>query len=594
MVQLRKKIRLGDLLVQKEIISEEQLTKALGEQKYSGRKLGNTLVDLGFIEEDALLDILSEQLNIPFVKLRNFQFDPDVINLLPESCARRHRAIVLSDNRDGLLVGMSDPMDIFAYDELLSAINRPFSQAVVREGELLESLDTVYRNKGEISQFAEQLEDELSKDAFDLSSLGAGTDADDAPVVRLLQSVFEDAVSSRASDIHIEPDESLLRIRQRVDGQLHEHIIKEKRISAAVVLRLKLMCGLNISEKRIPQDGRFSVLIKGKPIDIRLSTMPVQHGESVVMRLLDQSGGLLDLNSVGMSGDMLARFRHLIHRPHGIVLVTGPTGSGKTTTLYGALNELNQAGTKIITAEDPVEYRLPRLTQVQVNPKINLDFAMILRAALRQDPDIILVGEMRDIETAEIGLRAAMTGHLVLSTLHTNGALASAMRLIDMGVEPYLVASTLIGVLAQRLIRQVCDNCKTEYSPTPQEKIWLGTFAGGIDGDYCLGAGCYQCRNTGYRGRLGVFELLEFDETMLDSLRQNDQSRLSDLARASSNFRSLSLSGLDLARRGRTSLAEVFRISSDLSIEAGNHQGQAHPALAQQLDGAGFTRTSPG
>ncbi len=575
----RKKIRLGDLLVQKGIVSEGQLTQALGEQKNSGRKLGNTLVELGFVEEDELLGILSEQLDIPFVKLRNFQFDPEAIQLIPETIARRYRAIVLSDNRDGLLVGMSDPMDIFAFDELVNVIKRSFNQAVVRESELLQSLDVVYRNKNEISEIAEQLDGELAQDAFDLSSLGADTDDDEAPVVRLLESVFEDAITSRASDIHIEPDESVLRIRQRVDGQLHEQIIKEKRISAAVVLRLKLMCGLNISEKRMPQDGRFSILVKGKSIDVRLSTMPVQHGESVVMRLLDQSGGLLDLNSTGMPEGMLSKFRNLIHRPHGIVLVTGPTGSGKTTTLYGALNELNQPNTKIITAEDPVEYRLPRLTQVQVNPKINLDFAMVLRAALRQDPDVILVGEMRDYETAEIGIRAAMTGHLVLSTLHTNNALASALRLVDMGIESYLVASALLGILAQRLVRKICDNCKIELCPTLQQKVWLDANVQEHDGEYFAGTGCYQCGNTGYRGRLGVFELLEFDELMLDSLRNNDHTRLVDLVRGSDHYEPIGMNALEKAKQGATSLEEVFKVSSEMADE-----GNASSSIARSQE----------
>jgi MSHA biogenesis protein MshE len=563
----RKKIRLGDLLVQQEIITEEQLQQALKEQKSSGRRLGQTLVDLKLVEEDELLGMLSQQLRVPFVRLANFQFDNEVVHRLPETVARRYRAIALSDNQDGLLVGMSDPMDIFAYDELVKILKRPFQQAVIRESELLQSLDVVYGNKSEISQFAEELEGELSNDAFDLANLGDTTN-EEAPVVRLLQSVFEDAVTARASDIHIEPDETVLRIRQRVDGQLHEQIIKEKRISAALVLRLKLMCGLNISEKRIPQDGRFSFLIKGKPIDVRLSTMPVQYGESVVMRLLNQSEGLLDLNASGMPADILQRFRHLIKRPHGIVLVTGPTGSGKTTTLYGALNEVNQPDTKIITAEDPIEYRLPRLTQVQINTKINLDFATVLRAALRQDPDIILVGEMRDVETAEIGLRAAMTGHLVLSTLHTNDAVASATRLIDMGMEPYLVASALLGIVAQRLVRKVCSNCKTEYEPTIQEKVWLEHLAGHSDGEFYVGGGCYQCSNTGYKGRLGVFELLEFDEFMLESLRNNDQNRFAQLVRASDRFRSLGQCALDLALNGGTSLEEVFRVSTDLPVDA--------------------------
>ncbi len=318
-----------------------------------------------------------------------------------------------------------------------------------------------------------ELEDELGDDAFDLADLSAESESAEAPVVKLLQTLFEDAVQARSSDIHIEPDETVVRIRQRVDGVLQEQVMKEKRVNSALVLRLKLMAGLNISEKRIPQDGRFNIRVKGRSIDVRVSTMPVQYGESVVMRLLDQSQGMLNLDVTGMPETLLENFRRMIKKPHGMILVTGPTGSGKTTTLYGALTELNRPEVKIITAEDPVEYRLPRITQVQVNPKIGLEFANVLRAALRQDPDVILVGEMRDHETAEIGLRAAMTGHLVLSTLHTNDSISSAMRLIDMGAEPFLVASSLLGVVAQRLVRKVCENCREAYEPTSQEQVWL-------------------------------------------------------------------------------------------------------------------------
>ena len=427
MMAQNKKLRIGDLLLQKGIIDEVQLQSALNQQKASGRRLGQTLVDLQMVDEEELLTILSEQMQIPFVRLNQYQFDDEATQLLPETAARRYRAIVLSNNHGKLLVGMLDPLDIFAYDELVKVLKTSFDQAVVRESELLASLDQVYTNKTDISEFAEQLDDQLAHDTYDLSSLSVGSTDDDAPVVKLLESVFEDAVNSRASDIHIEPDENVLRIRQRVDGVLHEHVINEKRISAAVVLRLKLMCGLNISEKRLPQDGRFSIRVKHRDIDVRLSTLPVQFGESVVMRLLDQTAGILDLASTGLPDDLLDRFRQLIKRPHGLVLVTGPTGSGKTTTLYGALNEINEPGVKIITAEDPVEYTLPRLTQVQINQKIGLDFGTVLRSCLRQDPDIMLVGEMRDSETAEIGLRAALTGHLVLSTLHTNDAVSSAM-----------------------------------------------------------------------------------------------------------------------------------------------------------------------
>ena len=574
MTEAKKKIRIGDLLVQNEVITEQQLMTALREQKNTGRKLGRTLIDLGYVEEDNLLNILSRQLEVPFVQLRHYQFNNELVKKLPEALARRFRSIVLAEQKGELLVGMADPLDIFAYDELVRVLKQPIKQAVVRESELLSTLDLVYRRTDEIASLAEELEGELGDDAFDLADLSAESESAEAPVVKLLQTLFEDAVQARSSDIHIEPDETVVRIRQRVDGVLQEQVMKEKRVNSALVLRLKLMAGLNISEKRIPQDGRFNVRVKGRSIDVRVSTMPVQYGESVVMRLLDQSQGLLNLDVTGMPPKLLENFRRMIKRPHGMILVTGPTGSGKTTTLYGALTELNRAEVKIITAEDPVEYRLPRITQVQVNPKIGLEFATVLRAALRQDPDVILVGEMRDHETAEIGLRAAMTGHLVLSTLHTNDSISSAMRLIDMGVEPFLVASSLLGVVAQRLVRKVCDNCVEAYEPTDQEKVWLDGFdldPLDLEAGFVHGRGCYQCSNSGYRGRLGVYEMLEMNERMLDALRRQDIAEFTRESRKSPLYRPLGLCAMDFALQGVTTIEEVSRVAAtsegDVSLE---------------------------
>ena len=574
MAEPRRKIRIGDLLVQNEVITDQQLQTALKEQKNTGRKLGRTLIDLGYVDEDSLLNILSRQLEVPFVQLRNYQFDQNLVKKLPEAMARRFRAIVLAEQGNELLVGMADPLDIFAYDELVRVLRQPVKQAVVRESELLNTLDLVYRRTEEIASLAEELEDELGDDAFDLADLSAESESEEAPVVKLLKTLFEDAVQARSSDIHIEPDETVVRIRQRVDGVLQEQVMKEKRVNAALVLRLKLMAGLNISEKRLPQDGRFNVRVKGRSIDVRVSTMPVQYGESVVMRLLDQSSGTLDLNATGMPDNLLANFRRMIHKPHGMILVTGPTGSGKTTTLYGALTELNRPEVKIITAEDPVEYRLPRITQVQVNPRIGLEFANVLRSALRQDPDVILVGEMRDHETVEIGLRAAMTGHLVLSTLHTNDSISSAMRLIDMGAEPFLVASSLLGVVAQRLVRKVCDNCREPYQPTDQERVWLESFdldPLDLEAGFVHGRGCYQCSNTGYKGRIGIYEMLEMNEAMLDALRRQDVSGFTRAARVSQLYRPLGLCAMDYALRGITSLSEVARVAAtseaDVSLE---------------------------
>ena len=382
---VRKKIRIGELLVQHRIITEEQLQTALAEQKRSGSKLGHTLVELGYLSKAGFLQFLAQQLQVPYIDLKRYQIKEDVVRLLPEIYIRRFRALVLAEKKDGLLVGMADPTDIFAFDELRRILQRPIHSAVVGEDELLDIVDRIYRRTDEITHIAGELSEELAEGGIDIESLLADNETEDAPVVRLIRTLFEDCrVQIGASDIHIEPDESVLRIRQRVDGLLHEQVMKEKRIGGALVSRLKLMSGLDISERRLPQDGRFNIRVRGRSIDIRLSTMPLQYGESVVMRLLDQTGGLLQLDQIGMSEAILTRFRNLIYRPHGLVLVTGPTGSGKTTTLYGALNELNDPAKKIITVEDPVEYRLPRINQVQVQSRIELSFAR--GAAVRPAP----------------------------------------------------------------------------------------------------------------------------------------------------------------------------------------------------------------
>ena len=565
----RKKIRIGELLVNNSIITEDQLMSALAAQKKTGGKLGNTLVDLGFLSALQFYEFLASQLNLPFIDLKHYSYQPEVVRLLPETLARRFRAMVLSRGEDHLLVGVADPTDIHAYDELTKALKAKVSLAVVFESELLRALDTVYRRTQEIVTSAEELGEELSQGDANLEQLLTETDVEDAPVVRLLKSLFEDAVQIGASDIHIEPDEKVLRIRQRIDGVLHEQVMKEKRIAPALVSRLKLVCGLDISERRLPQDGRFNVRVKGRSVDIRLSTMPLQYGESVVMRLLDQSSGILQLEQIGMAPSLLKRFRGQLRQPHGLVLVTGPTGSGKTTTLYGALNELNSQEKKVITVEDPVEYRLPRINQVQVYPKIGLDFARVLRAGLRQDPDIVMVGEMRDKETSDIALRAAMTGHLVLSTLHTNDAVSTALRLIEMGTEGYVVASSLRAVLAQRLVRRICQSCTTSDSLAPGTRSWLKEYRGKIEsaGDtvgFRKGGGCPACNNTGYSGRIGIFELLEINFDLADALRRNDSAGFATLAQEQPRFVSLADSALQLACDGITSMDEVLRIAGEV------------------------------
>jgi len=567
---VKQKIRIGDLLVQSGVITENQLQQALEKQRSTGQRLGRTLINLGFIQEDKFLSFLSEQLNVPFIDLRRYRFDTTVVHRLSETHARRFRAIALSEKNGQLLVGMADPTDIYTVDALERVLQQPIQPAVVRESELLATLDLIYRRIDEIAGYAEELDEELTGGQFDLASLTPAADDSDAPVVKLLQSLFMDAVQIRASDIHIEPDEQILRIRQRIDGVLQEQIVKERRIAPALVLRLKLMSGLDISEKRLPQDGRFSLKVKDKKIDVRLSTMPVEFGESVVMRLLDQTGGVTDLNEVGMPAEMLAQFRRLIHMPHGLILVTGPTGSGKTTTLYGALQELNDVGKKIITVEDPVEYRLSRINQVQINPKIGLTFGRVLRAALRQDPDILLVGEIRDQETAEIALRAAMTGHLVLSTLHTNDAVSSAMRLVDMGAEGFLAATAIRAVLAQRLVRRLCDNCYEDHHLNDRELQWVRHVTGdNLPQRLVLkkAGGCHRCNNTGYRGRIGVFELLVLNDEMADALRRANSSDFVAAARRSKGYQPLVVSAMMDALKGVTSLEEVYRVAEQVDEE---------------------------
>lgn len=565
-VAARRKLRIGDLLVQHKVISEAQLQTALSEQKKLGRKLGRTLIELGFINEDKLLDFLAQQLQIPVVDLKLYKLEAKTVQMLPETTARRFRAVVIDASKPTILIGMSDPTDIYAYDEITRVLKKQIRLAVVREGDVLQTINMMYRKTDEISNLAEELQDEIEESGYDLEQMMRSEELTDAPVVKLLHSLFEDAVQVNASDIHIEPDETVLRIRQRIDGMLQEQVMKEKRIAPALVLRLKLMSGLDISEKRLPQDGRFNIKVNHKSIDVRVSTMPIQYGESVVMRLLDQSGGILSFDQLGMPEDILVKVQRLSKYPHGMILVTGPTGSGKTTTLYATLTELNTPERKIITVEDPVEYRLPRINQVQVHEKIGLSFANVLRTALRQDPDVVLVGEMRDQQTAEIGLRAAMTGHLVLSTLHTNDAITTANRLLDMGAEGYLIAATLKGIIAQRLVRRICDSCTVDYIPTPDDLIWMRSIIGEHAESITLkrGEGCHHCHNTGYRGRIGVYELLELNEPMADALRRNSTSDFVKAAKANPEFKTLTHATLEYAEQGVTTLEEVLRIAGDI------------------------------
>jgi len=463
----------------------------------------------------------------------------------------------LEDARDALLIGMADPTDIFAYDELTRVLRRPLKLAVVREADLLKTIDIMYRRTAEISGLAQELEQEMSENDVDLGALASAEGLTDAPVVKLLQTLFEDAIQVNASDIHIEPDEKELRIRFRLDGVLRVQTTADRRITTALLSRLNLMAGLDISEKRLPQDGTFMVKLEDRTIDLRISIIPTIYGEKVVMRILDRTGVILELDQMGFEEDDLVRLRRAIFSPYGLVFLTGPTGSGKSTTLYAILQEIKSTEKNIVTVEDPVEYRLTGINQVQVKPEIGLTFASALRSFLRQDPDIMLVGEVRDLETAEICVRSALTGHLVLSTLHTNDAPSAVTRLIDIGVEPFLLAPTILVVVGQRLVRKLCPECKEAYKPTAKE---LGSVKLGAETIY-RAKGCPACNNTGYRGRTLVAEIMSTSEDIKSLITQNvSYQKMRDLARKL-GMTTLYESGLKKVEKGVTSLEEVMTVT---------------------------------
>jgi MSHA biogenesis protein MshE len=562
-----ERVRLGDLLVQAGLITPAQLSEALTTQLTTDRKLGRTLIDKGWVDEVQIAQALARQLRAPFVDLGKRTVRAEVAELLPETQARRLRAMPLEITTKGVRVGMADPTDLAAYDEIARIIKREIELAVVTESQLLSAIDRSYRHTEDIVGLAKELGSELAgvyEDLGDLLGLHSAS-TEDAPVVRLLYSLFAEALRVRASDIHIEPQERSLRIRYRIDGMLRVQTEADPKIANAVALRLKLMSGLDISEKRLPQDGRFAVKLRTGIVDVRISTMPTQFGESVVMRLLTQDGGLLTLAGLHLPERVAEAIQRAIARPSGMLLVTGPTGSGKTTTLYAALNALNSTERKIITVEDPVEYRLPGLNQVQVMEKIDLTFDRVLRSALRQDPDVVLIGEMRDRNTAEIGMRASLTGHLVLSTLHTNDAMTTPIRLLDMGVPRYMVALTLQLVLAQRLMRVVCPYCAEPHTPDPHERTWLAAL---ITPDEMarahtrIGHGCIECNQTGYIGRTGVYEFIEMTQELIDALNHDEPSLFNAAARRQMDGHTLSRDALRLVLEGRSTISDAMRIDN--------------------------------
>jgi len=559
-----QRFRLGEVLVSQGLIDEAQLAQALAHQKRSGRKLGHALIDLKLVSEAQICEVVAGQLGIAYVDLMRHELDPQQVRRLSETQARRFRAVVLGPKGNGVEVGLVDPADLVSLDQLARVLDQPVQPAVVSEEALLATIERIYQRKEAMASLARDVAADVGAgSALSLNGVDLQASGDDAPVVRLLQTIFQAAVAREASDIHIEPQEAALQIRFRIDGAMQVQSTPDARIAGAVVQRIKLMAALDIAEKRLPQDGRFRVKVSDTVLDVRVSSLPTQYGESVVMRLLAAHPQRSRLDAIGLPEAILKRLRAALAGSSGLVLVTGPTGSGKTTTLYACLTEINAPDIKIITVEDPVEYRLPGLNQVQVNDKVELSFARVLRSCLRQDPDVILVGEMRDTETAEIGLRASLTGHIVLSTLHTNDAASAPMRLRDMGVAPFMVATGLRLIIAQRLVRRICAQCREPAAAGGHEAEWLGADLRQPDGQHRVfrGRGCNTCHHTGYKGRMAVYEMVEMTPELVRLANADDPSAF--VARARSDFAEHTLRRhvLALLGAGETTVAEAMRVA---------------------------------
>lgn len=561
---LKTKKSLGESLVEEGMITLEQLGQAQAEEKRSGEHLRKVIVKMGLVEEADLVTLLSSKLGVPRVELENTLIDPQIIELVPEALAKKYELIPILKIGNRLTCAMVDPWNVFALDELRMKTHFIIEPAVASEAEIRKALEEHYGARGTLEEVIRSIDEE---------KLGLKEDKEPDPkklegitkepvVIKVVNLMILEALREGASDIHIEPGEEKLKARFRVDGILHEAVSLPKHLQSAVISRIKILANLDIAERRVPQDGRFNLRMEGKEIDIRVSCFPTLYGENVVLRLLDVASALLALSQLGFSKGILEKYEKLILRPHGILLVAGPTGSGKTTTLYASLDKINTVDKNVVTIEDPVEYRLSGIRQTQVHPKVGLTFANGLRSILRQDPDIIMVGEIRDLETAEIAIQAALTGHLVLSTLHTNDAPGAVTRLIDMGMEPFLISSSVIGVLAQRLVRTLCKECKEEYVPSKEalEDIGLATKE---PVKFYRGKGCPQCRNTGYQGRIGIFELMIPDEKIRKlTLTKASLGEIKEQAQAS-GMTNLKADGIRKIREGVTTIEEVLRVTEE-------------------------------
>ena len=555
-----KKKRLGDILLDVGFISQDELFEALEVQEDTDKRLGRVLIDMGLITELDVVKALEQQLGITKVELRKIVISPEIINLIPQDLAQQSQAVPISKQEGSLRVAMADPLDVVAIDDIQRETGYEVEPVIATQSEIQQALDQYFGNDEEVDKMIREIDSSDSEEAeMGLDQLKEAVE--EAPVVRLVNNIINEGVRLRASDIHIDPQDEEIRVRYRVDGILHTEMNIPRNVHSALISRIKIMADLDIAERRLPQDGRIKMIVEDREVDLRISTLPTVRGEKLVIRVLDKEGLMLDLKKLGFVPEHLKSFKSMIQQAHGMVLITGPTGSGKTTTLYSALSSLDTETSNVITVEDPVEYRLEGVNQVQISEKKGLTFSRGLRSILRQDPDIVMVGEIRDQETAQIAIHAALTGHLVFSTLHTNEAAGAISRLIDMGVEPFLVASAVKGVVAQRLVRTLCPECKVEEAEefidpeikdylTQQEKINLYTSSG-----------CAYCNETGYRGRTAIHEILELTPQIQNLIAKDTTSAQLNQAAAEEGMISMEEVGIRKVNQGITTLEEVMRVT---------------------------------
>ncbi len=556
--------RLGEILTDAGVISDEQLGKALALGREQEKRLGEVLIDNKIITERQLIEVLKYQLGVDFIDLSKVDIPVQMAQLLPKNIARKHEIVPVRVVGDTIYVAMSDPLNFMGIEEVKSATKKRVIPMIATKSATNRAIHVLYGNEN-VSRAIAEMQKSMNLDALepfgDLVESGE-IDEQAAPGIRLVNSIIERGAQENASDIHMEPRENGFVIRMRIDGVLHEILTVPQNLQSSVISRIKIMGEMDIAERRIPQDGRSTIRVKGRDIDLRISTLPTKYGEKVVIRFLEKSSSLLTSDGIGLTGKLLNSYNELIANANGVILIAGPTGSGKTTTMYTMVNDLNREEVNLVTLEDPIEYDIDGVNQVQINEKVGMTFAFGLRAILRQDPDIIAVGEIRDGETAEIAMRAAITGHLVLSTIHTNSAIATLDRLLDIGVEPYLIASALKGVIAQRLLRKICPNCKESYTPDEDELVSMGLDPDkSKDVKFYRGKGCPDCLNTGYRGRTAAFEMLVLNSEIKQKIRENaPHHELEEAVYRSPNFETMSQNCLRLVLEGTTTSSEAKRI----------------------------------